>query len=266
MENAIYRGEGILVNKWSYGLRLPFPSWFGYHRIGYCRIGKGDIVLFNNPGRSQQTAGIERRDVFIGRCIGLAGDTLFLNRELSDTASRIYIPDSKELYAYPAQQEKLVEALIKETNIGRNTLVSCMDGGYYVRSFSHYEYYLLSQKAGNRIQFTALNRQHSEVHPFIVPRKGQTVAVRPWNAVLLYNTLLLHEHRRVRLQGDTLLMDGKAIRAYTFSKNYYWMAANNPVNLSDSRLFGFVPEDHIIGQAWRIWWPSRIQRFLKKAE
>ena len=42
-------------------------------------------------------------------------------------------------------------------------------------------------------------------------------------------------------------MDGNAIRAYTFSKNYYWMAANNPVNLSDSRLFGFVPEDHIVG-------------------
>ena len=48
MENTLYQGEGVLVNKWSYGLRMPFPSFLGYHRIGNCDVGKGDIVIFND--------------------------------------------------------------------------------------------------------------------------------------------------------------------------------------------------------------------------
>ena len=48
-------------------------------------------------------------------------------------------------------------------------------------------------------------------------------------------------------------MDGHPADSCTFSKNYYWVTANNASNLSDSRLFGFVPEDHVIGRATRIW-------------
>ena len=46
MENSLYKGEGVLINKWAYGLRIPFPSLFGYHRIGKGVIERGDIVLF----------------------------------------------------------------------------------------------------------------------------------------------------------------------------------------------------------------------------
>ena len=38
MENSLYQGERVLVNKWSYGLRMPFPSFLGYHRIGNCVV------------------------------------------------------------------------------------------------------------------------------------------------------------------------------------------------------------------------------------
>ena len=54
MENSLYKGEGVLINKWAYGLRIPFPSLFGYHRIGKGVIERGDIVLFNNPDPIQQ--------------------------------------------------------------------------------------------------------------------------------------------------------------------------------------------------------------------
>lgn len=67
MENSLYQGERILVNKWSYGLRLPFCSLFGYHRLASSRAEKGDILLFNNPHPQQVEKGIEWRELFISR-------------------------------------------------------------------------------------------------------------------------------------------------------------------------------------------------------
>ena len=67
MENTLLRGERILVNKWSYGLRLPLMSWWGYHRWADSPVGRQDIVVFNNPANLSQPV-IDRRETFIGRC------------------------------------------------------------------------------------------------------------------------------------------------------------------------------------------------------
>ena len=61
-------------------------------------------------------------------------------------------------------------------------------------------------------------------------------------------------------------VDGKPVASYTFRKDYYWMASNNPVNLSDSRLFGLVPHDHLIGRASRIWYSSRKERIFQPVQ
>ena len=79
MENTLYQGEGVLINKWSYGLRMPFPSVFGYHRLGSCDIKEGDIVLFNDPNPANPSKRIEGREEFISRCIGTAGGDVLLN-------------------------------------------------------------------------------------------------------------------------------------------------------------------------------------------
>lgn len=78
MENSLYQGERVLVNKWSYGFRVPFSIWRWLGKTA----GKGDIVLFNNPNpRSPQTS-VGNREVFISRVVGVPGDTLMLNDEL----------------------------------------------------------------------------------------------------------------------------------------------------------------------------------------
>ena len=78
MENSLYQGERVLVNKWSYGFRVPFSTWRWLEKP----VGKGDIVLFNNPSpRSLQTM-VGNRELFISRCVGIPGDTLMLNEEL----------------------------------------------------------------------------------------------------------------------------------------------------------------------------------------
>lgn len=268
MENSLYQGEGILVNKWSYGLRVPFPSLWGYHRLGKKPVEKGDIFLFNNPDPRRESEWMERRELFISRCTGVAGDTLMLNRELTEIGGEVLSPDSKELYAYPSAAEDLVWEALQSIGIAEeNKLVSYLSDGSYIRSFSHYEHYLMVQKLGGKVVLTLLtSKQPQEVYPFVVPRKGMPVKVYPWNVALLCNTIRAHEHRQAEVCRDTLWVEGVPVSEYAFTKDYYWVSSNDPVNLCDSRLFGFVPEDYIIGKACLIWFTSRKGRFLQRVQ
>ena len=268
MENSLYQGEGILVNKWSYGLCVPFPSLWGYHRLGKKPVEKGDIFLFNNPDPRRESEWMERRELFISRCTGVAGDTLMLNRELTEIGGEVLSPDSKELYAYPSAAEDLVWEALQSIGIAEeNKLVSYLSDGSYIRSFSHYEYYLMVQKLGGKVVLTPLtSKQPQEVYPFVVPRKGMPVKVYPWNVALLCNTIRAHEHRQAEVCRDTLWVEGVPVSEYAFTKDYYWVSSNDPVNLCDSRLFGFVPEDYIIGKACLIWFTSRKGRFLQRVQ
>ena len=69
MENSLFQGERILVNKWSYGLRVPLMSLFSYHRWCERSVRKQDVVVFNNPAAIGQPT-IDRREIYISRCIG----------------------------------------------------------------------------------------------------------------------------------------------------------------------------------------------------
>lgn len=250
MENSLLRGERVIVNKWSYGLRLPLMGMTGYHRLAARGVERGDIVLFNNPAGKGT---IDRRELFINRCIGLPGDTLMLNGQLIQTRDQVLSPDSKLVYAYPGEQEDLVVEAMRRVGIGDNKLVG-FDRGDFLRSFSHYEIYLMRQELRGQVTFRSLQTDTADgVHPFVVPARGRAVRVYPWNAKLLCNTIVQHEGRQARLQGDTLWVDGRRVTSYTFTKDYHWVASNNSVSLCDSRLFGFVPDDHIIGRASLIW-------------
>lgn len=253
MENTLYRGDRVLVNKWSYGLRLPFTSLIGYHRWAPDDVQRGDVVLFNNPVPQNPATSIDRREVYISRCVGQPGDTLMLNGERMVTSDGIVSPDDKFLYAYPGEQEELILKALQTTGLTDNQLLG-YDKGNYVRSFSHYELYLLKQELQGEVTFKALQTDTTDgVHPFVVPARGLLVKVYPWNAKLLCNTINLHEGRRATLKGNTLVVDGTPVKGFRFTKNYCWVAASNSISVTDSRLFGFVPEDHLIGRAALIW-------------
>ena len=222
MENSIFQGERILVNKWSYGLRIPFMSIFSYHRWRERPVREQDIVVFNNPAGIRQPV-IDRREIYIGRCIGVPGDTLFIN------------------------------SLFSVISIDDDGLMGSSDSTH-VRSFSRYEYYLLEQaiNGNNWIQPLA-GKKDTELRPLIVPGKGKFIRVHPWNITLLRNTLVMHEGKQAEIKNDTLYVDGKPTQHCYFTKDYYWVGANNTINLTDSRLFGFVPQDHLIGKASLVW-------------
>lgn len=253
MENSLFQGERILVNKWSYGLRVPLMSLFSYHRWCEQPIRQQDVVVFNNPAAIDQPT-IDRREIYISRCIGTPGDTLLVDSLFSVSSPEAqFNPDKKRLYSYPAAKEKLITSLMQTLSITNDGLMGSNDSTH-VRSFSRYEYYLLEQAISDQNWIQPLTeKSEKELKPLIVPGKGKALRVYPWNITLLRNTLVMHEGKQAEIKNDTLYIDGKPTQHCFFTKDYYWMASNNSVNLSDSRLFGFVPQDHIIGKASLIW-------------
>ena len=253
MENSLFQGERILVNKWSYGLRVPLMSLFSYHRWCERSVRQQDVVVFNNPAAIGQPT-IDRREIYISRCIGTPGDTLLVDSLFSVSSPEAQLhPDKKRLYTYPAAKEQLVTSLMQTLSITNDGLMGSNDSTH-VRSFSRYEYYLLEQAISDQNWIQPLTeKSEKELKPLIVPGKGKALRVYPWNITLLRNTLVMHEGKQAEIKNDTLYIDGKPTQHCFFTKDYYWMASNNSVNLSDSRLFGFVPQDHIIGKASLIW-------------
>ena len=253
MENSLFQGERILVNKWSYGLRVPLMSLFSYHRWCERSVRQQDVVVFNNPAAIGQPT-IDRREIYISRCIGTPGDALLVDSLFSVSSPEAQLnPDKKRLYTYPAAKEQLITSLMQTLSITNDGLMGSNDSTH-VRSFSRYEYYLLEQAISDQNWIQPLTeKSEKELKPLIVPGKGKALRVYPWNITLLRNTLVMHEGKQAEIKNDTLYIDGKPTQHCFFTKDYYWMASNNSVNLSDSRLFGFVPQDHIIGKASLIW-------------
>lgn len=264
MENSLYCGERILVNKWSYGLRLPFMNAWGYHRWMEKPVRKEDIIVFNNPANLSENT-IDQKEVFISRCLGVPGDTLLVDSLFSVIPSEKNAPDQKFLYTYPRQKECQLDSLLTILSIFPNRLLG-QDSVRSVRSFSRYEYYLLEQALANNNWIEPVSKEDSieVLKPLIIPGKGKPVRVYPWNITLLRNTLVLHEKKHAEIKNDTLYVEGNPVQHCYFTKDYYWVGANNSINLSDSRLFGFVPKDHIIGRASLIWFSKEKETGLFK--
>lgn len=253
MENALYQGDRIIVNKWSYGLRLPCMSLLSYQRWYSRPVKSGDIVVFNNPASISQPV-IDRRQVFISRCIATPGEEIILDSLYNPTASIEKIgPDRKQLYAYPRNKERTMDSLLHVLAITENSLMG-QNEQENVRSFSRYEIYLLEQ-AITDMSWIRPQQSSSEanIQTITIPAKGKMVKIHPWNATLYRNTLVLHEGIEADVKNDSLYINGQRILECTFTKDYYWMASNNSINLADSRLFGLVPHDHVIGKASFIW-------------
>ena len=113
--------------------------------------------------------------------------------------------------------------------------------------------------------------------PIWVPKKGATLALNTYNLPIYERVIRVYESNKLEVKGGIYYINDKPTKTYTFKMDYYWMMGDNRHNSADSRYWGFVPEDHVVGRPVMVWlsldkdkgWFNgkiRWNRFFKNAE
>ena len=96
--------------------------------------------------------------------------------------------------------------------------------------------------------------------PIWIPKKGKSIDLTLENLPVYERCIRVYEGNELEVKGDKIFINGKLANKYTFQLDYYWMQGDNRHNSADSRYWGFVPEDHIVGKPLFIWWSSDPDR------
>ncbi|HYV90483.1 MAG TPA: signal peptidase I [Chitinophagales bacterium] len=246
-----------------------------YMRLpGFQKIKNNDIVVFNWPG-DDDARPVDKKENYIKRCIAIPGDTLQIRN------AEVYI-NGKKNTDFPGQQldyyvntdgTPINEKTLQELGIDNGSPTN-MPGQSYFYLTEHQANELRKLKnivsvTPNLQKKTDLpqlgetifpgDQQHFPFNldnygPIVMPKKGVTVTLSPNNLALYHRLITQYERHTLDLSKDgKITIDGKETTQYTFKMDYYWMMGDNRHNSLDSRYWGYVPEDHIVGKAWFIW-------------
>ena len=243
MEPELTTGDNVLVWKPTIGPRIfnLFASMRNeqtkiYRIPGFKKIKRNDILVFNFPHpNSWDKIEMHILKYYIKRCIGLPGDTLSIQNGYFHVQG--------------------VQAPLGNTNSQKQIATTNKFGDGIYNSFP------FDSVIGWNIK---------NFGPLYIPARGDSIRLNRAHFKLYKKLIEWEQQSKMENKDSTIWMDGKPIDGYRFQKNYYFMAGDNGMNSQDSRYWGMLPEEYIVGKPWFIWKSIdpytdkfRWERFLK---
>ncbi|MEX0994330.1 MAG: signal peptidase I [Balneolaceae bacterium] len=293
MEKTLLTGDFLLVSKMAYGPRTPMTVAVPFTDIyvpgmdlpwtrlpGFMDIERNDIVVFNYP---IDVGPVSAKTNYIKRAVGMPGDLLevrgkrlYVNGEPEDTVESMmqhYRVDLRERVRLSPAKIREAGGKLIQTGAGNNIyiinmtamLAEEMEGWSEVNNVEPFVLPEDFHEFGRRdFNFSSGFQNHDNMKPFTVPRAGQEVELTAENWHMYQNILERYERNSVRRDGDRFVINGEETNRYTIQMNYYFMMGDNRDDSEDSRYWGFVPQDHIIGKASIIYFSWDSERWLPR--
>lgn len=292
MEKTLLTGDFLVVSKISYGARtpmvlgVPFTNvylpglTFPWTRLpGLTDIKRNDIVVFNYP---IDVAPVAAKTNYIKRCVGIPGDTLSIRDK------QVYVNGNRAEDYQGIQQFYIVDIRERmrlsqaKVNAAGGELVGAVGPNSYrvnmteqaaeeISGWSevmNVEPFILPESFNefSRVDFSFSSgfNNHHHMPPVVIPFKGQQVELTPGNYHIYQNILTRYERQSVEQLDSTFVINGDTTSSYTIKRDYYFMMGDNRDDSEDSRYWGFVPDDHIVGKAGIIYFSWDSERWLPR--
>lgn len=246
MAPVLITGDNVLVAKPILGARLfnIFASLRGeqteiWRVPGFRMVKRNDVLVFNFPHPNNWSK-IEMHILkyYIKRCIALPGDTLSI---------------SKGYYRVSGVKENLGNFDLQR----RLSLLPTSEIDPVVFSAFPYD--------------SIMNWDIKDFGPLYIPKEGDKVVMNRINGIVYRKIIEWEQHGKIRIEGNKVFLNENLIQKYEFKKNYFFMAGDRILDSQDSRYWGLLPEEYIVGKAWIVWksidkysGAFRWNRFLKE--